>query len=57
MKVIIYHPSQVLPDALQEQMSTMTKSYGLKAVGRAAAATVMLPIALGVGERLLWRVV
>ena len=31
-----------------EQMSTMTKSYGIKAVGRAAAATVMLPLAVGV---------
>lgn len=31
-----------------EQMQTMTKSYGIKAVGRAAAATVMLPLALGV---------
>ncbi len=31
-----------------EQMSTMTKNYGIKAVGRAAAATVMLPLAVGV---------
>ena len=29
-------------------MSTMTKSYGLKAVGKAAAATIMLPVAVGV---------
>ena len=28
--------------------STMTKSYGLKAVGKAAAATIMLPVAVGV---------
>jgi hypothetical protein len=31
-----------------EQMQTMTKSYGIAAVGRAAAATVMLPLAVGV---------
>jgi hypothetical protein len=30
------------------QMQTMTKNYGIKAVGRAAAATVMLPLAIGV---------
>eukprot|EP00882_Tetradesmus_deserticola_P009700 GHRQ01010243.1.p1 GENE.GHRQ01010243.1~~GHRQ01010243.1.p1 ORF type:complete len:177 (+),score=81.83 GHRQ01010243.1:1426-1956(+) len=47
-KVIIHHPSQVPPEQLMEQMQTMTKSYGLKAVGRAAAATVMLPLAVGV---------
>jgi hypothetical protein len=40
--------SQVTPDIIMEQMQTMTKSYGLKAVGRAAAATVMLPLAVGV---------
>lgn len=39
---------QVSPDAIMEQMQTMTKSYGIKAVGRAAAATVMLPLAVGV---------
>jgi hypothetical protein len=47
-KVIIHHPSQVSPELIMEQMQTMTKSYGLKAVGRAAAATVMLPLAVGV---------
>eukprot|EP00879_Flechtneria_rotunda_P028023 GHRR01030097.1.p1 GENE.GHRR01030097.1~~GHRR01030097.1.p1 ORF type:complete len:205 (+),score=88.64 GHRR01030097.1:46-615(+) len=47
-KVIIHHPSQVSPDTIMDQMQTMTKSYGLKAVGRAAAATVMLPLAVGV---------
>jgi hypothetical protein len=47
-KVVIHHPSQVTPDIIMEQMQTMTKSYGLKAVGRAAAATVMLPLAVGV---------
>lgn len=31
-----------------EQMQTMTKNYGIKAVGQAAAATVMLPLAIGV---------
>jgi hypothetical protein len=38
----------VTPEIIMEQMQTMTKSYGLKAVGRAAAATVMLPLAVGV---------
>ncbi|KAF6258069.1 hypothetical protein COO60DRAFT_1701524 [Scenedesmus sp. NREL 46B-D3] len=47
-KVLIHHPSQVTPELIMEQMQTMTKSYGLKAVGRAAAATVMLPLAVGV---------
>jgi hypothetical protein len=47
-KVLIHHPSQVSPEQIKTQMSTMTKSYGLKAVGRAAAATVMLPLAVGV---------
>ncbi|WIA19636.1 hypothetical protein OEZ85_005572 [Tetradesmus obliquus] len=47
-KVIIHHPSQVSPESIMEQMHTMTKSYGLAAVGRAAAATVMLPLAVGV---------
>jgi hypothetical protein len=42
------HVPQVGPEALQAMMSTMTRSYGLQAVGRAAAATVMLPLAVGV---------
>jgi hypothetical protein len=29
-------------------MSTITTSYGIKAVGRAAAATVLLPLAIGI---------
>lgn len=29
-------------------MATMTQAYGIKAVGRAAAATVLLPLAIGV---------
>lgn len=40
--------SQVSPESIMEQMSTMTKNYGIKAVGRAAAATLMLPLAVGV---------
>jgi hypothetical protein len=30
------------------RLSTMQSSYGIKAVGRAAVATVMLPLAIGV---------
>lgn len=47
-KVIIHHPSQVSPEMIMEQMQTMTKNYGIKAVGKAAAATLMLPLAVGV---------
>uniref|UniRef100_A0A383WMF8 Uncharacterized protein n=1 Tax=Tetradesmus obliquus TaxID=3088 RepID=A0A383WMF8_TETOB len=47
-KVIIHHTTLVSPESIMEQMHTMTKSYGLAAVGRAAAATVMLPLAVGV---------
>lgn len=47
-KVVIHHPTSVTPDAIMQQMQTMTKSYGIKAVGKAAAATLMLPLAMGV---------
>jgi hypothetical protein len=39
---------QVTGEQLMAQMSTMTTSYGIKAVGKAAAATVMLPLAIGI---------
>ena len=35
-------------EQLMGQMQMMTTSYGIKAVGRAAAATVLLPLAIGV---------
>lgn len=47
-RVVIYHPSSVAPADISSDMTTMTKSYGITAVGKAAAATVMLPLALGV---------
>ncbi|GBF97013.1 hypothetical protein Rsub_09810 [Raphidocelis subcapitata] len=47
-RVIIFHPSQVPAASLSSQMSTMTSSYGLAAASRAAAATLLLPLAIGV---------
>lgn len=47
-RVAVFHATRLDSAALRAQMSSMSTAYGVKAVGKAAAATVLLPLAIGV---------
>lgn len=47
-QVVIFHPSRIPPDRIMEEISASSRTYGVAAVGRAAVAGLMLPIALGI---------
>ncbi|KAL6753124.1 hypothetical protein V8C86DRAFT_2734512 [Haematococcus lacustris] len=47
-KVVVRHPASVLPSQVQEQLSKMAAEFTLKATGKAAAAGLLLPVAVGI---------
>ncbi|GAX79192.1 hypothetical protein CEUSTIGMA_g6632.t1 [Chlamydomonas eustigma] len=46
-KLVVYHPASVMPIEVQEQLSSMTATFCLKSVGKAAVAGLVLPVAVG----------
>jgi hypothetical protein len=48
MQVVIYHPTQVPPDAIMERLTSITSKQRWWTGVKAAAASLMLPIAFGV---------
>ncbi|KAG2446877.1 hypothetical protein HYH02_008033 [Chlamydomonas schloesseri] len=46
-KLVVHHPSSVPPDEIQDQLTALTSTFCYKSAGKAAAAGVMLPVAVG----------
>mmetsp|Transcript_7104 Transcript_7104/g.12190 ORF Transcript_7104/g.12190 Transcript_7104/m.12190 type:complete len:563 (+) Transcript_7104:212-1900(+) len=46
-KVVVHHPASLLPSEVQEQLQTITSNFRAKATGKAAAAGLLLPVAVG----------
>ncbi|GAX78798.1 hypothetical protein CEUSTIGMA_g6235.t1 [Chlamydomonas eustigma] len=46
-KLVVYHPASVEPIKVQEQLSDMTANFCVKSAGKAAAAGIILPVAVG----------
>mmetsp|Transcript_21373 Transcript_21373/g.59240 ORF Transcript_21373/g.59240 Transcript_21373/m.59240 type:complete len:554 (+) Transcript_21373:158-1819(+) len=47
-KVVVYHPATVMPSTVQEQLTNMTSTYCIRSAGKAAAAGILLPVAVGI---------
>ncbi|KAG2427568.1 hypothetical protein HXX76_012222 [Chlamydomonas incerta] len=46
-KLVVHHPACVPPDEIQDQLTALTSTFCYKSAGKAAAAGVMLPVAVG----------
>ena len=47
-KLIVYHPACIDPIHVQEQLNTMTSSFCVRSMGKAAVAGTLLPVAVGI---------
>lgn len=47
-KLIVYHPACIDPIQVQEQLNTMTSSFCMRSMGKAAVAGTLLPVAVGI---------